>query len=828
MARFLIVALAAVVFTAACACAWAVTWTKLGTSGFTYANPTAPGQMQNWQRIRFNSIAFDGQGNIYATACNGNNNGVSGGLTIFRPNGTKIADVDLNALGYPGAVTKLVTGGDGVVYALQNWLEINWSFAQNVNRILAILPNGSVVKVWDAGAQSDANRITGMTVGDDGNIYWTMNGADSYWKYHFFWRYDVASADVTDLLPGVNYGWSETSRMFNLEFLGASDDTYNFGVLYPASPTWTLTKLSATLGRSGITTGSCNPGWGRDWITATAYDPVNDILWVGGRGTGSGPWTWTAGTGASQSVANGELTVVKGTSTTGASAYYELANSLPETGTVFSIASRFKISSYADGYSGTILSIAAPGNEPWGRVAVSGSNYVLRDTAGTLATLGPVTPGQYNTVYVVVDCTTNKIECWWNGVKKYDGPAAVETYYAWTRAHFGAACRDYEINYNGSATIVFDWLAVDSARITPGDAMPTKLGYYLNCSALPTTYGGTNIMSYWQGSYDVGFFEPGWCFAWHTNGNDPYATNVSNGGAYWVQTIACNPADGEAWMAWNGEAGYSYDPMGVVWSRQAVNGGVSALGYEGQPEPGAQVVALGFNGGKAYAVTCNMSTGVYNVYYRTPGATAVSVSQAKESYSGTLVKTNAPKLVTYPGPSGMADYFYIEEEDRSSGIKVVPPPYSTVPKVGERAMVEGRVGVQNGEAVIFATSVVASSAGTDKIEPLAMTVSSVGGLKHGVQPATLSGGSSDYGFPMTLNTTGLLIRVAGKLVKTGVPGEYWVDDGSPYPLRIQFDSISGNNGDTIAVTGISGVSYDGWSGFRVIIPRDSSDIQVGF
>ncbi|MGC8862226.1 MAG: hypothetical protein ACP5R5_05545, partial [Armatimonadota bacterium] len=434
MSRAFLATIVLAALLAANACAIAAGWTKLGTSGFT----TTPSWMQDPQRIRFNSIAFDGQGNIYATACNGNNNGMPGGLTIFQPNGTKIADVDLNALGYPGAITKLVTGGDGVVYALQNWLEIGWSFNAGVNRILAIQPNGSVIKIWDAHkpteqpeTATDANRIGGMTVGPDGNIYWTTNAADSYWKYHFFWRYDVAGGTVEETPFVGNIGWSETHRMFDLEYVGSSPDGYNYAVIVPVYSSWIPWRLDRMSWTSGRESGNvCNPGWGRDWITATAYDPVNDVLWVGGRGRGSGPWSWSAsnwGTSTPPSSSwsvvdlgggNKGLQVNKGTD-------YDAYFRIDGNDSAVTAAARFRVEAYSGNYTDNAIlnlrGVGSPDGIPWPIVKVKNGYFKLEFISATTSVqLGPV-DNAWHEVRITTDRATKKASCYWDGQKVYDG-----------------------------------------------------------------------------------------------------------------------------------------------------------------------------------------------------------------------------------------------------------------------------------------------------------------------------------------------------------------------------------------------------------------------
>ncbi len=209
----------------------AATWTKVGTCGFVF---NTPGKMLNVYRQRFSSIVVDAQGNIYATANNDTNTAPNeGGLTIFKAGGG-VTDVNLTAQGFPGAVTKLVAAGDsdqGVVYALQNWQELQFGYATGTpHRILRIASDGSVTQIWcpkkpaESGTcpVTDANMIGGMTVGGDGNVYWTASASDGYWKYNFFYRYDVFMG-VVEAAPGDsadNDGHSEKHRLFDLEYVG--------------------------------------------------------------------------------------------------------------------------------------------------------------------------------------------------------------------------------------------------------------------------------------------------------------------------------------------------------------------------------------------------------------------------------------------------------------------------------------------------------------------------------------------------------------------------------------------------------------------------------
>lgn len=300
MRRALPMLLAAIFIASLASSVAAATWNYVGTSAFT----TTPSLNQDYKRIRLNSIAVDASGNVYATATNGNNEGTNaGGLTIYKAGGGKI-DVNLNALGLPGAVTKLVKAGDGKIYALQNWLEVEWNYDSGIDsRILRINPNGTVDVVYNAGNNGAYNapkyRINGMAVGGDGNIYFTRAGFDSYYKVHYLWRYDVGSGQIEEAPINVtNNGWSETHRINDLEYVGNN----RFAIIkMNTDAKWRADVISWTSNRQIAPNGPSEPGWGRDWCLGTAYDAVNNMLWTAARGRSNrlilSRWNGTPGAG---------------------------------------------------------------------------------------------------------------------------------------------------------------------------------------------------------------------------------------------------------------------------------------------------------------------------------------------------------------------------------------------------------------------------------------------------------------------------------------------------------------------------------------------------
>jgi hypothetical protein len=294
-----------------------VDWTLVDDSGFSIDDGA---WLQDQQRILSNSIALDATGNVYMTANNGENSwyeyqggnpdpvfhDVDGGITIFKTDGTvlnvKPSDfTDAEGDRLTGAVTKLVQAGDGAVYGLMNRLEIDWDFARQEQRIIRIDPDGTVVSIWSPGPPFDylfgdwvntGNKIRGMTVGDDGNIYWTMNGVNSYWREHYFWRYNLsADPPVVEEAPtaGNDQGWGETHRLFDLAFVGTHVGTEEtipwFAVISPGDESWGLSAMSWDNPRWVADSGEANPGFGRRELTAMDYDPARKKLWAGGRGT---------------------------------------------------------------------------------------------------------------------------------------------------------------------------------------------------------------------------------------------------------------------------------------------------------------------------------------------------------------------------------------------------------------------------------------------------------------------------------------------------------------------------------------------------------------
>ncbi|GMU20641.1 MAG: hypothetical protein AMXMBFR13_07380 [Phycisphaerae bacterium] len=279
-------------------------WEYVGTSQFVYNHvaPTGGGGLTDRQRLKIMGLAVDAGGNVYAACSNGNNNGHDGGVTIFKAGGTKI-DVDLNALNLKGGVTKLVKAGDGKIYGVQNWMEVNWPYAYDdtpPSRILRINADGTVDVIQEyapvnrSGGDEWRNRIGGITVGADGNVYWWLGGrsyGDGYYRVHVLWRYELgAPTPVVEEAPinNTNNGWEEETRFLALENVGPGLDGRSYFAIISSlgNHDWRPDGLQWDENRHIVKHGLISSGWNGDpdWCLATVYDPINRKLWAAGRG----------------------------------------------------------------------------------------------------------------------------------------------------------------------------------------------------------------------------------------------------------------------------------------------------------------------------------------------------------------------------------------------------------------------------------------------------------------------------------------------------------------------------------------------------------------
>lgn len=160
------------------------------------------------------------------------------------------------------------------------------------------------------------------------------------------------------------------------------------------------------------------------------------------------------------------------------------------------------------------------------------------------------------------------------------------------------------------------------------------------------------------------------------------------------------------------------------------------------------------------------------------------------------------------------DSFYIESDDRSSGIRVEKPGHGL--SVGQRANIVGVMHTNgDGERYIQASSAIESGSG--EIEPIGMSNRLVGGIDWRYDSGTGAGQKGIYG-GYGLNNIGLLVSIWGRVTASGTyprSGVTWLylDDGSHVQdttgtVGVYCETDSGTSppavGTYVRATGISG------------------------
>ncbi len=204
-------------------------------------------------------------------------------------------------------------------------------------------------------------------------------------------------------------------------------------------------------------------------------------------------------------------------------------------------------------------------------------------------------------------------------------------------------------------------------------------------------------------------------------------------------------------------------------------------------------------------------------------ATVVSkISDLKTLDDGTLVSF-AGKIAT-SADSEYSGFFYVEESDRSSGIRVAAAS-GAVPALmrGSVVNVIGKLGTTAaGERQIVGPSVIIAGS-TTPIAPLFMTNKAVGGGAFGSPPAGQYGVTGGAG----TNNVGLLIRTSGRV--TGTDGGFLlIDDGSGTPVRVDSSMLAAPPAvnDHVTVIGVSSLHKPASDRLRLVLPRDDADVAA--
>ena len=194
----------------------------------------------------------------------------------------------------------------------------------------------------------------------------------------------------------------------------------------------------------------------------------------------------------------------------------------------------------------------------------------------------------------------------------------------------------------------------------------------------------------------------------------------------------------------------------------------------------------------------------------------VSIAVAKGQAADAIVQISG-KIISgaFPGD------FYIEEADRSAGIRVFKPSHGVAQDT--LATVVGKVETNlDGERFVRASGV--SSAGSASVTPMIARLWAVGGED---QAELVAGGLFQQGVTggEGLNNIGLLLTAAGRIVESG-PTWLTLDDGSGVAVKCVAPTalVIDPAWTHAVVTGISSCQQFGGSIHRQLLVRAQSDI----
>ena len=174
----------------------------------------------------------------------------------------------------------------------------------------------------------------------------------------------------------------------------------------------------------------------------------------------------------------------------------------------------------------------------------------------------------------------------------------------------------------------------------------------------------------------------------------------------------------------------------------------------------------------------------------------------------------AGKAVT-AGSDEFEGFFYIEEDDRFSGIRVAT---DQVVQAGDLASVTGVMATSDGERCIEASKVEVTPGAAVVPDPLGLTCFMLGGRPVNLYTAGVTGG-------VGLNNMGLLVRCWGR-VSNPSAGQFTLTDGTtPAGVKVICEGIDPPDDDSfVQVTAISSCEMAGTDAVRVLRARRDTDI----
>lgn len=205
--------------------------------------------------------------------------------------------------------------------------------------------------------------------------------------------------------------------------------------------------------------------------------------------------------------------------------------------------------------------------------------------------------------------------------------------------------------------------------------------------------------------------------------------------------------------------------------------------------------------------------------------TAATPAKAKRYEDGVPIQLNGVTATTNKGDLG-ADILYVEDPNRTSGIKIDMSGIATVVSEGQTVSITGIMATDtNGERYIDATVVSAGSGA--QVKPLGVANRSIGGRDMNYEAGPPVIGQRGVKDGVGTNNIGMLVRTTGNVLSTGT-GYVMISDGSPTPLKVDTTHVTNapSVGEYVAITGIVSVEASGSDLIPVLRPRRNSDIRI--
>ncbi|MCL5102870.1 MAG: SGNH/GDSL hydrolase family protein [Armatimonadetes bacterium] len=292
------------------------------------------------------------------------------------------------------------------------------------------------------------------------------------------------------------------------------------------------------------------------------------------------------------------------------------------------------------------------------------------------------------------------------------------------------------------------------------------------------------------------------------HGNNKIHVTLNVAGNTW--TASALAYDGSGNLAATARTGFTWDEGGATHGLVGIQSCNSSVMFD-------NVTLSGVSTQMTY-------DGVHLSMYGQAIFAALVAAQAQDSLSSSprlslpVVKSTSDQtgvaIGGYVISAAFPDFFYVESDNRSSGLRVDKAAHGLA--VGLRVDASGKIATNaDGERYIAADTV--TLAGSGSIVPLLMNNRSFGGSALGLQEGVWDWLSLDNGLPAAgLDNIGLLVRVCGRVGQIDPTGAYfYVDDGSALRdgtktgdadnigVRVAFDGTPYQSQPTLSITGIS-------------------------